>query len=196
MIRRSASLALAALLAATAVPARADDAADAAVATVRSKIAAAMTSAKSFVVTTSAATGMTGSMTFVAPNLYHSAIVFDRVRRDVVLVGSTAYISDNDGQTYRKVDAPPELIAAQAELRAMPVDRLLPDKTDGGKTWGQFSISSGGPQKDQQLTCTYDKTTYRIGRCSNPGLMMSFTRYDEPSNVVMVPTNVVSGGAK
>ena len=192
MIRRLAPLALAALLAATAAPARADDD----VTTVRTKIAAAMTTAKSFVVTTSAATGMTGSMTFVAPNLYHSAIVFDRVRRDVVLAGSIAYISDDDGQTYRKVTAPPELIAAQTELRAMPVDRLLPDKTVAGKTWGQFAISSGGPQKDQQLICTYDKTSYRIGQCSNPGLMMSFSRYDEPSNVVIVPTNVVPGGSK
>jgi hypothetical protein len=192
MIRRLAPLALAALLAATLAPARADDDA----ATVRTKIAAAMTAAKSFVVTTSAATGMTGSMTFVAPNLYHSAIVFDRVRRDVVLAGPTAYISDNDGQTYRRVTAPAELIAAQAELRAMPVDRLLPDKTTAGKTWGQFAISSGGPQKDQQLTCTYDKTSYRIGQCSNPGLMMSFTRYDDPGNIVIVPTNVVPSGSK
>jgi hypothetical protein len=192
MIRRLAPLALAALLAAAVAPARADDDA----ATVRAKIATAMTAAKSFVVTTSAATGMTGSMTFVAPNLYHSAIVFDRVRRDVVLAGSIAYISDNDGQTYHKVTAPPELIAAQAELRAMPVDRLLPDKVTAQKTWGQFAISSGGPQKDQQLTCTYDKTTYRIGQCSNPGLMMSFTRYDDPSNIVTVPTNVVPGGSK
>ena len=192
MIRRPASLALAALLAAIAAPARADDD----VTTVRTKIAAAMTAAKSFVVTTSAATGMTGSMTFVAPNLYHSAIVFDRVRRDVVLAGPIAYISDDDGQTYRKVNAPAELIAAQAELRAMPVDRLLPDKTVAGKTWGQFAISSGGPQKDQQLTCSYDKTSYRIAQCSNPGLVMSFTRYDDPSNVVIVPTNVVSGRSK
>src|ERR1700727_2758177 len=121
MLPRSASLALAALLAATAVPARADD-----VATVRAKIAAAMTSAKSFVVTTSAATGMTGSMTFVAPNLYHSAVVYNRTRRDVILVGTTGYVSDDDGQTYRKFEPPPEMVGAQAELRAIPVDRLLP----------------------------------------------------------------------
>jgi hypothetical protein len=191
MIRRPAPLALAALLAATAAPALADD-----VATVRTKIAAAMTAAKSFVVTTSAATGMTGSMTFVAPNLYHSAIVFNRTRRDVVLVGPTAYISDDDGQTYRKVDAPPEVVAAQAELRAIPVDRLLPDKTAAGRTWGQFATSSGGPQKDQQLTCSYDKTSYRIAQCSNSGLMMSFTRYDDPNNVVTVPTAAVPGGSK
>ncbi len=192
MPRRLTPLALVALLAAAGAPARADDD----VAVVRGKIAAAMTAAKSFVVTTSAATGMTGTMTFVAPNLYHSAIVFNRTRRDVILVGATAYISDNDGQTYRKMAAPPELVAAQAELRAIPVERLLPDKTAAGKTWGQFATSSGGPEKDQQLTCSYDKSSYRIGACSNPGLMMSFTRYDDPNNVVTVPPYVSPGGSK
>ena len=189
MIRRLAPLALAALLAAGTAAARADDD----VATVRTKIAAAMTAAKSFVVTTSAATGMTGSMTFVAPNLYHSAVVFNRVRRDVVMVGATAYISEDDGRTYRKVAAPPELVAAQAELRALPVDRLLPDKVSGNKTWGQFATSSGGPEKDQQLTCTYDKTTFRIASCSNAGLLLGFSRYDDPTNAVNVPEPAGSG---
>jgi len=191
MFLRPVPLALASLLAATAVPARADD-----VDTVRSKVAAAMTAAKSFVVTTSAATGMTGSMTFVAPNLYHSAVVYNRTRRDVILVGSTGFVSDDDGQTFRKFDPPAEMVAAQAELRAIPVEHLLPDKTVGAKTWGQFATSSGGPEKDQQLTCTYDKTTFRIWQCSNPGLMMSFSRYDDPANVVVVPTLAGKGGAK
>lgn len=191
MIRRRVSLALVSLLAATIAPARADDAAD----TVRAKIAAAMSAAKSFVVTTSAATGMTGSMTFVAPNLYHSAVVYNRARRDVILVGSTGYLSEDDGQTYRKFEPPAEMVSAQAELRAIPVDHLLPDKTVGGKVWGQFTTSSGGPQKDQQLICTYDKTTFRVGQCSNPGLVMSFSRYDDPGNVVDVPT-LVKGTSK
>lgn len=187
MVRRWVPLALASLLAAAAVaPARADDAADA----VRTKIAAAMTAAKSFVVTTSAATGMTGSMTFVAPNLYHSAVVFNRSRRDVILVGTSGFVSDDDGQTYRKFQPPAEMVSAQAELRAIPVDRLLADKTVGAKVWGQFATSSGGPEKDQQLTCTYDKTTFRIGQCSNSGLVMSFSRYDDPGNVVDIPTLV------
>jgi hypothetical protein len=191
MIRRLAPLALVALLAAGTAAARADDD----VATVRAKIAAAMTAAKSFVVTTSAATGMTGTMTFVAPNLYHSAVVFNRVRRDVVMVGATAYISEDDGRTFRKVAAPPELVAAQAELRAVPVDRLLPDKVNGSKTWGQFATSSGGPEKDQQLTCTYDKTTFRIASCANAGLLLGFSRYDDPTNVVNVP-EPASGSSK
>jgi len=186
MDRRLVPLALLALLAAAPTAARADDAA-----TVRVKVGAAMQSAKSFVVTTTAATGFSVTMTFVAPDRYHSVLTYSGTGRDVVLVGPVAYIS-NDGQTYRKTDAPPEVIAAQAQLRDVPVDQVLPDKSAGGKTWGQFATTSAGPQKDQHLTCAYDKKTYRIGDCSNEGLTLTFSRYDDPTNVVTIPANVVT----
>jgi len=178
-------LALVALLA-TAAPARADD-----LPTMRAKVAAAMLAAKSFVVTTTAATGFSVTMTFVAPDRYHSSLAYNGGSRDVVLVGALAYVSA-DGGRYRKTDAPPEVIAAQAHFREVPVDQMLPDKTVGGKTWGQFSTTSAGPQKNQRLTCTYDKTTYRIGDCSNEGLSLTFSRYDDPANVVTVPTNLAT----
>jgi hypothetical protein len=184
MDRRVFPLALLALLAAAPVAARADD-----LTTVRSKIGAAMQSAKSFVVTTTASTGFTVTMTFAAPDRYHSSLVYNGASRDVVLVGPVAYISD--GQAYRKTDAPPQVLAAQAQLRDVPVDQVLPDKTAGGKTWGQFATTSAGPEKDQHLVCTYDKKTYRINDCSNEGLSMTFSRYDDPQNVVTIPTNVL-----
>jgi hypothetical protein len=184
MDRRVFPLALLALLAAAPVAARADD-----LATVRSKIGAAMQSAKSFVITTTASTGFTVTMTFAAPDRYHSSLVYNGTNRDVVLVGPVAYIS-SDGGAYRKTDAPPEVLAAQAQLRDVPVDQVLPDKTAGGKTWGQFATTSAGPQKDQHLVCTYDKKTYRINDCSNEGLSMTFSRYDDPLNVVTIPANL------
>jgi hypothetical protein len=179
-----APLALVALLASLAAPARADD-----LATVRVKVAGAMQSAKSFVVTTTAATGFSVTMTFAAPDRYHSALAYGGGTRDVVLAGPVAYVSA-DGGPYRKTDAPPELIAAQAHFREVPVDQVLPDKSAGGKTWGQFATTSAGPQKDQRLICTYDKKTYRIGDCSNEGLTLTFSRYDDPANVVSIPTNL------
>ncbi|MDB5027591.1 MAG: hypothetical protein JWO66_1280 [Candidatus Eremiobacteraeota bacterium] len=185
MAARRFSLALLALLAAPAV-ARADD-----LSTVRAKVAGAMQSAKSFVVTTTASTGFSVTLTFVAPDRYHSALIFNGVNRDVVLVGPVAYISD-DGKTYRRTDAPPEVIAAQSQLREVPVDQVLPDKTAGGKPWGQFSTTSAGPQKDQRLTFTYDKRTYRINDCLNEGFTVTFSRYDDPANIVLVPTNVIA----
>jgi hypothetical protein len=185
MDRRLVSLALLALLAAAPAAARADDD----LAAVRSKVGAAMSAAKSFVVTTTASTGFTVTMTFVAPDRYHSTLAYNGTT-DVVLVGPVAYISSGGG-AYRKTDAPPEVIAAQAQLRDVPVDSVLPDKTAGGKTWGRFTTTSAGPQKDQRLTCTYDKKTYRINDCANEGLTLAFSRYDDPANVVTVPTNVV-----
>ncbi|MEA2690221.1 MAG: hypothetical protein QOD51_2828, partial [Candidatus Eremiobacteraeota bacterium] len=150
MDRRLVPLALLALLAAAPPAARAGD-----LATVRSKVGAAMASAKSFVVTTTAATGFSVTMTFVAPDRYHSSLAYNGTT-DVVLVGPVAYVS-SDGRAYRKTAAPPEVIAAQSQLREVPVDNVLPDKIAGGKTWGQFTTTSAGPQKDQRLICTYDK---------------------------------------
>lgn len=183
MDRRITTLALAALLAAAPAAARADD-----LATVRSKVGAAMSTAKSFVVTTTAATGFSVTMTFVAPDRYHSSLSYNGVARDVVLAGPVAYVSD--GTAYRKTDAPPEVIAAQAQLRNVPVDAVLPDATAGGKTLGRFATTSAGPEKDQRLTCTYDKKTYRIAGCSNEGFTLVFSRYDDPANVVAIPANV------
>jgi len=187
MPARLVPLALLALLAAAPAAARAAD--DPAV--VRARVGAAMTSAKSFVVTTTATTGFSVTMTFVAPDRYHSTLAYNGTT-DVVLVGPFAYVS-NDGRAYRKTDAPPAVVAAEAQMREIPVDHILPDKTAGGKTWGQFTTTSAGLQKDQHLTCTYDKKTYRINECSNEGLSLAFSRYDDPANVVTIPANVVPG---
>lgn len=180
-------LALVGLLAAASAPARADDAAD-----LRAKVAGAMQAAKSFVVTTTAATGFNVTMTFAAPDRFHSTLVYNGAGRDVVLVGPIAYVSADGGQSYRKTDAPPEVVAAQAQLRDVPVERVLADKAIGSKTWGRFTTTSAGPQKDQHLTCTYDKKTFRIHVCVNENLVLTFSRYDDPANVVTVPTNVAT----
>jgi hypothetical protein len=185
MDRRVTSLALLALLAAGPVAARADD-----LATVRVKVSSAMRAAKSFVVTTTAATGFSVTMTFAAPDRYHSTLAYNGQGRDVVLVGPVAYVSD--GGPYRKTDAPPEVVAAESQLREVPVDQVLPDKSASGRTWGQFATTSAGPQKDQHLTCTYDKKTYRIVDCSNEGMTLTFSHYDDPANIVTIPTNLAT----
>jgi len=158
MKHRVIPLALLALLAAPPLAARADDAA-----AVRGKIAAAMQAAKSYVITTTASTGFTVTTTFVAPDRFHSSLAYGGTTRDVVLVGPVAYVSDG-GRAYQKMDAPPAVIAAQSQLRAVPVDRVLSDTT-----------------------------TYRINDCSNEGMTLTFSRYDDPQNVVTIPA---AGGAR
>ena len=180
-------LALLALLAASPAAARADDAA-----TVRGKITAAMQAARSYVITTTASTGFSVTTTFVAPDRFHSSLAYGGTSRDVVLVGTVAYVSD-DGRSYQKMDAPPAVIAAQSQLRSVPVDQVLPDKAAGGRTWGRFVTTSAGPQKDQRLTCTYDKTTFRVNDCSNEGMTLTFSRYDDPQNVVTIPAATARG---
>jgi hypothetical protein len=181
MKHRAVPLALLALLAALPAAARADDAA-----TVRARIAAAMQAAKSYVITTTASTGFSVTTTFVAPDRFHSSLAYGGTTRDVVLIGPVAYVSD-DGHPYQKVQTPPGIVAAQSQLRDVPVDQVLADKTVGGKSWGRFVTTSAGPQKDQRLTCTFDKATYRINECSNEGMTLTFSRYDDPQNVVAVP---------
>ncbi len=169
-----------ALLIGTARPAAADD-----LATLNAKVGAAMHAAKSFVLTTTAG-GFNGTMTFVAPDRYRTALAYNGTSYDVIVIGKDGYVSAN-GSAFRKVDAPPEFLQTQVQLREVPVDAVLPDTTVNGTTYGQFSTTSAGPQHDQRLTCSYDKRTYRIARCANDALTIGFTKYDDPANAVAPP---------
>lgn len=172
-----------ALLAGAAMPAGAAD-----LATVRAGVTHAMQAAKSVVLTTTTTNGLSATMTYVAPDRSHTALTSGGTNYDVVVVGANAYISVNNGP-YRQTSAPPQFLATQAQLRDVPVDDVLPDTTIDGTTYGQFATASAGPQHDQHLTCAYDKTTYRIARCSGEGGSMTivFSRYDDAANVVTVP---------
>ncbi len=187
---RHASLALAALLAGAAqlagmaLPAAADD-----LATVNAKVGTAMHAAKSFVLTTTTG-GFSGAMTYVAPDRYRTSLAYNGTTYEVVVIGKEGYVSAN-GSAYRKVDAPPEFLQTQVQLRDVPVDAMLPDTTVGGTVYGQFATTSAGPQHDQRLTCTYDKKTYRIARCANESLTIGFSKYDDPANAVAVPPAAV-----
>jgi hypothetical protein len=187
MPHRLFPLALVALLAAAPSPARADE-----LATVRAKIAASMRAPKSFVMTMKGPSTVTVT-TYVAPDRYHSVLTYKGGTLDVVLVGANAYLSDDGRRTYRRTDAPGEVLQAKERLSSVPVDQLLPDRIIDGKTWGRFAALSPGPQKEQLLTCSFDKTTYRINDCTdNEGLSLTVSRYDDPTNVVTVPANVTT----
>lgn len=180
MLALIALLAGAAGLAGTALPARADD-----LATVGAKVGTAMHAAKSFVLTTTTG-GFNGAMTFVAPDRYRTSLAYNGTTYEVVVIGKDGYVSAN-GSPFRKVDAPPEFLQTQVQLRDVPVDAVLPDTTVNGTVYGQFATTSAGPQHDQRLTCTYDKKTFRIARCANESLTIGFGKYDDPANAVTVP---------
>ncbi len=190
MRHRRALLALVGLVAgmvplAGTLPARADN-----LAAVRVKIAAAMRGAKSFVLTTTTS-GFDGAMTYVAPDRYHTSLSYGGKSYEVIVIGKEGYVSA-DGSPFRKVDAPPEFLQTQVQLRDVPVDAMLPDTTQNGTTYGQFATTSAGPQHDQRLTCTYDKKTYRIARCANDALTIGFGKYDDPANAVSAPGRIAA----
>ena len=185
MRHRLAAVAAAALLPALCAPAPAADD----LASVRANVPAAMQAAKSFVASATSPSGFTVTTTYVAPDRYHSLLNYNGAAYDVVLVGPTAYLSTN-GNPYSVVQAPPQVLAVQQQLRTMPVDAVDPDTTVDGTTYGQFETTQAGPQRDQHLTCIYDKSTYRIARCTGTTLTVRFSRYDDPANTVTVPSNV------
>ena len=170
-----------ALLAGAAMPAAAQH-----LAAARAKVGTAMRAARSFGATTTTPNGVNGTVTFVAPDRYHSAFTASGFSYDVTIAGTTAYVGVN-GSAPQRVQAPPAFLTTQTQLRDVPVDALLPDVTVGGVTYGRFQTNTAGPQHDQRLTCTYDKSTYRLQRCENPSLSVVFSRYDDPSNAVAVP---------
>jgi hypothetical protein len=172
-------------LAGAALPAAAAD-----LAAVSAKIGTAMHGAKSFVLTTTTS-GFNGVMTFVAPDRYHTSLTYGGTTYEVVVIGKEGYVSAN-GSPYRKVDAPPEFLQTQVQLRDVPVDALLPDTSQNGTTYGQFATTSAGPQHDQHLTCTYDKKTYRIARCANDEMTIGFGKYDDPANAVTAPSRTAA----
>lgn len=170
-----------ALLAAMALPASADDAAG-----LRARVSAAMQSTHSFLLATTMTSGLAGTMTYVAPDRYHTVVAYGGSNYDVVIIGQSAYVSTNGG-AYSPMPVPSGFVETQMQLRNVPVESLLPDTTVAGVTYGQFATTSAGPQHDQHLSCTYDKTTYRVVRCANPSVTVSFSHYDDPTNVVVVP---------
>ncbi len=175
------------LLALAPLAASADD-----LPTVRERVDVAMQSTISFVVTTVASTGFTVTTTFVAPDRYRSTLTYGGTRTDVIIIGRNAYVN-HGGAAYEKADLPKDVLA-QVQAWNIPVDRLLPDRIVAGVARGRFLTTARGPQKDQQLTCTYDKTNYRISECSNEGMTLTFSRYDDPANAVNLPPS--SGGTK
>lgn len=162
------------------------------------RISGAMQAAKSFVITGTRwdRAGTTSEMIFVAPDRYkitgpqlpgHPTIV-------MVLIGRTAYRMADGCEDFRKDDAPPWLTDGLVELRQISVERILPNKTYAGKTWGQFTATGGRTSNDKSSTYTYDLNTFRLRDRSydDSPFLSTYDRYDDTENLVEIPANVAS----
>lgn len=152
----------------------------------RAKVPAAMQAAKSFAAAASSPSGFTVNTIYVAPDRFHSVLHFNGATYDVVLLGRSAFLSSN-GKPYTSVPTPPAVLEVQQQLIAMPIDAVAADTVVDGVSYGQFETTQAGPGRDQHLTCAYDKQTYRLVRCAGTSLSVTFSRYDDPANVVTAP---------
>jgi len=178
---------LAAMLAgAAAAPAQADTTAD-----LQTKIDAAMTHAKSFVVTTLyPAQAYSSTLVYVAPDRSRVAVAIAANTTDVVTVGNTSYSSKN-GAPFEKADVSAEAGQRLKSIGSTKVTALHADVALGGTRYGAFetTLPLGA---DVTLTCTYDKKSFRLARCANDDVTETYSNYDDPKNVVEIPSNIAA----
>jgi len=178
-----ARLALVAVLSAcAAVPALADDKSD-----LQAKVSAALKHAKSFTATTLlVGLGVSTTTMYVAPDRTKTSVALAGSTRDIVTVGGTAYVSVN-GAPYEKRTLSPAQAATLTAVTDVSVSAIVPDVSAGGTTYGAFETVAGAAPTAVTLTCTYDKKTYLLVKCSSDSLVQMFGNYDDPKNVIDVP---------
>jgi hypothetical protein len=170
------------MLASAAIPARADDKSD-----LQAKIAAAAKGVKSVVMTTVISQiGATTTVVFVAPDRTHTAFSAPVIgTRDAVTIGDTSYVSTAGGP-YTKSNVP----GGAAQLRNLTdvtVVDIQPDITTAGVTYGQYTTTITAMDRSVNLVCAYDKKTYLRTTCGNEFIVVKFTNYNDPRNIIDVP---------
>lgn len=170
------------LVCAAAGPALADDKTD-----LQIKISAALKAAKSFSTTAIvAANGLVINSVLVAPDRAKTTVAAGGMTMDSVLIGSDLYVSRNSAP-FEKSAAPPA-VAAQLKLATEPVvAAIVSDVTESGVTYGAFTMPFTGSTLPMTLTCEYDKATFRLAKCANEKVSVTYSNDDDPKNVVEIP---------
>jgi hypothetical protein len=172
------------LVGALALPADAD-----AIADVQTHIDAAMKSAKSFVVTTlDPAQNYSSTVIHIAPDRSRIVVAVAATTTDLVAVGETEYSSKN-GAPFEKATVTPQESARLKAIGTVKIAAVRPDVSVDGVTYGAFDAALPFGVATT-LTCTYFKKSYRLVRCISDDVTQVYKAYDDPSNVVEVPTNV------
>jgi hypothetical protein len=192
-----------------ASPGRADDSALA----ILSKMSAAQVALTSFVMTTTAATsGVTSVATVVrtpskTPGEAYSGVAtkvetaVGSITIDTYIVDSTMYLSMNGSPWQKKALTAEQFKTFTGSLidgfkTNPPVATLQPDRVDGGVTYGDVRIAAPTPAslasmpgmpKTLTLECMYDKATYLMHECDAEQFTMTFSNFNDPANVVVLP---------
>jgi hypothetical protein len=192
-----------AVVAAWAAPARADD-----VATICRKLGTAAAGVTSFVVQLAAAgtRGISGTLTFVRPMKVKSDLGVGGLSIESYLIDGIEYVHGADGWQKMSMNAAqsPQQSANIAEGLKPSNVTLLPDREQDGMDVGAFAVDTPLPEgadaasapASQHVECTYDKSTYRLSACSSSGMTMTYTRYNDPANTVVLPPEARSAGVR
>jgi hypothetical protein len=172
-------------------PVRADDDA----ATVAARLAAAAAGVRSFVVQlgTASRPNVT-TLTFVRPMQVKFTSTVDAGAGDGYLIDGMMYFTASAGGWSRTplvaAHVPAESLDVGDLLRAAQIV-LLPDRGDPDGAVGMVRIvpkSTDAPGSAPVPTvCSYDKTTYLLASCVSGGVTTTYTKYNDPSNAVVLP---------
>jgi hypothetical protein len=191
-----------ALTIALAGTARADD-----LPAVTAKICSAAASVSSFVVLTSLAgtTGVSSRMTFVRPLRIKAVTTVGTMSTESYFVDGVVYVHSPMIGWQRMSVGEVKVTAASMNiantLKSAKVS-YLPDRQEDGTLVGVFQVESlpgvssmlpsappavaTGPAT-QTMTCTFDKSTYRLRTCVSSLMTMTYSNYNDPANLVELP---------
>lgn len=172
------------------------------------KICAAAAKITSFVGVSSVpgTTGVTSETTFVRPQKMKSVTTIGTLTVEAYLVDDTMYLHTPQvgwqKMALSQVSNSPLAIDIADRMKSSKVN-YLPDRQEGGTTVGVYEVATPLPSTDstlpapgataapaapqQTLTCTYDKTTYLTRTCGNAMMTITYTKYNDPANVVDLP---------
>jgi hypothetical protein len=200
----SVALAITVCFAGAAGPARADDAA-----AVKAKLDAAMAAVHSMVVDMEMSVpgaAMPGAprsinmlITVIQPDRAKMIMLAGPLEIDSYQIDGMVYVHLQPGDSWRKVRIDPANAPAQVAdlVRSAKGEKvaLLPDRREDGMTVGvvQFDVALPAPAgmamvgPPMQLTCSYDKTTYRMRGCANPTMSLTYAKFDDAANIIELP---------
>ncbi len=163
------------------------------------KLSSAAAGVSSFVVLMHLAgtTGVGGTMTFVRPMRVKTEFSVGAVKMESYLVDGKAYVHAPGGgwqvTSIDAVHADRQSVNIADSLKPAAV-KLLPDRVEDGQQVGVVQIdpnvAAAGPvarEMSQNLVCSYDKVSYRLKSCANQYMTMTYVKYNDPANVVVLP---------
>ncbi len=173
---------------------------------VTASVASAAEAVQSFVVKTEVVgtTGVRGTITFVRPKRMKFAYSIGQMSIETYLVDGVVYIHAPQAgwrkMTLDSLQEQQQSVNIGDTIKSAKVT-LLPDRQENGATMGAMQVettlpTAAGPIAQsagaQPLVCTYDKATYRISVCANNVVTMTYSNYNDPANIVVLPPEAKS----